>query len=194
MLTTNVDHCFQKAGFEKERLFYTQGDYGLFQCSVPCRAATYDNEEAVRAMVLAQNFAIDEDGALVPPSGSPLPRVPSSLIPRCPVCGKPMAMNLRSDDTFVEDEGWRSAEARWQSFLQRHARGRVVYLELGVGYNTPGIVKYPFMIAAYRNPEALYVCLNVRKGKIPDQIADRSVFLEGDIGATLTALLNALGK
>ncbi len=143
VLTTNVDHCFQKAGFDKCRLFYTQGDYGLFQCSEPCHNKTYDNYETVRAMVLAQGWEIGPDNALIRPEGVTLKMaVPTELLPVCPVCGKPMTMNLRSDDRFVEDEGWMLASGRYSDFLQAN-RGRVLYLELGVGYNTPVIIKYP---------------------------------------------------
>lgn len=128
VLTTNVDHQFQKAGFDKHRLFYTQGDYGLFQCSEPCSDVTYDNEDIVRDMVEQQKDM----------------RIPLKLIPYCPVCGKPMSMNLRADDTFVQDEGWYKAGGRYSDFMRRHKKDRVLFLELGVGMNTPGIVKYNF--------------------------------------------------
>ena len=115
VLTTNVDHCFQRAGFDKQRLFYTQGDYGLWQCSRPCHDETYDNEETVRQMLLAQGFKIAEDGELsVPDWGEIQMSVPTELVPRCPRCGRPMTMNLRADDTFVEDAGWRQASGRLQ--------------------------------------------------------------------------------
>ena len=195
VITTNVDHCFQKNRFDKSRLFYTQGDYGLFQCSVPCHCATYDNFEDVKRMVLAQGFALGEGNVLQPPaSGKPKMRVPSSLIPRCPKCGKPMTMNLRTDDTFVEDDGWHAAAARYDAFCRAHETGRVVYLELGVGSNTPGIVKYPFMQRVFKNPDALYIVLNAEPQRIPDEIAPRTVQLAGDIGATLRALLEASQK
>ena len=119
VITTNVDHCFQKAGFDKERLFYTQGDYGLFQCSVPCHRQTYDNEETIRRMLDTQKDM----------------RIPSDLIPRCPRCGKPMTMNLRSDDTFVEDAGWQRAAKRYEQFFANHRHARLLLLELGVGFN-----------------------------------------------------------
>ena len=193
VVTKNVDHCFQKARFDRSRLFYTQGDYGLWQCSVPCHAATYDNAPAVREMVLSQGFSIADNGALEPPSDGRLKvRVPSRLLPRCPRCGKPMAMNLRSDDTFVEDEGWHAAAARYDAFCKAHETGRIVYLELGVGYNTPGIIKYPFMQRTYKNPEALYVRLNAERQRLPDEIAARTVTITADIGATLRELLDAL--
>ena len=136
VLTTNVDHCFQKAGFEKKRLFYTQGDYGLFQCSGPCRQETFGNEAAVRAMVLAQGFTLDAAGELVPPE-KPAMAVPAELLPRCPHCGRPLVPNLRCDEKFAEDEGWHQAAERYESFLRTRSGQRILFLELGVGYNTP---------------------------------------------------------
>ena len=173
VLTTNVDHCFQKSGFEKKRLFYTQGDYGLFQCSEPCCQETWENEEIIDRMVREQSDM----------------RVPAGLVPYCPHCGRPMTMNLRADDSFVQDEGWYRAAERYQDFLRRHAHGRILYLELGVGYNTPGIIKYPFWQETYRNPEAFYVCLNLGDAAAPGEIAERSLCIDGDIGKVLEKLL-----
>lgn len=173
VLTTNVDHCFQKSGFEKKRLFYTQGDYGLFQCSEPCCQETWENEEIIDRMVREQSDM----------------RVPAGLVPHCPHCGRPMTMNLRADDSFVQDEGWYRAAERYQDFLRRHAHGRILYLELGVGYNTPGIIKYPFWQETYRNPEAFYVCLNLGDAAAPGEIAERSLCIDGDIGKVLEKLL-----
>lgn len=172
VLTTNVDHRFQVAGFDKERLFYTQGDYGLFQCSVPCHDKTYDNEAAVREMLARQKDM----------------RVPEELIPRCPVCGKPMALNLRSDGTFVEDEGWHAACARYERFIRRYGGGRVLFLELGVGMNTPGIIKYPFLKMTHANADARYACVNLDMAYAPREIASQSVCLSGDIGDVLAKL------
>lgn len=169
VLTTNVDHCFQKAGFDKKRLFYTQGDYGLWQCSEPCHQGTYDNETVVRQMVEEQRDM----------------RVPSELIPRCPHCGKPMSMNLRADDTFVQDEGWYSAAQRYEDFVRRHRGAAVIYLELGVGMNTPGIIKYPFWQQVYKNPKAYYICINQGQAHIPQEIKNRSLGLDADIGQIL---------
>ncbi|WP_302295061.1 Sir2 silent information regulator family NAD-dependent deacetylase [Pyramidobacter piscolens] len=192
VVTTNVDHCFQKARFDKERLFYTQGDYGLWQCSTPCHRLTYDNRETVRRMVLAQGFAIDADGRLEPPAaGKPKMRVPSKLISLCPKCGRPMTMNLRSDDAFVEDEGWRAASRRYEEFLKKHETGKALYLELGVGSNTPGIIKYPFQIRAFRNPDAVYALVNAQPQSVPEEIRARSIAVVGDIDATLEALRGA---
>lgn len=172
VLTTNVDHQFQKAGFDKKRLFYTQGDYGLWQCMEPCHQKTYDNEPVVRRMIVEQKDM----------------RVPSELIPKCPVCGKPMTMNLRSDNTFVEDAGWHLAAERYAGFLHRHQNLRVLYLELGVGANTPGIIKYPFWRAVYQNPKAVYACVNMEEAAVPQEIAARSICIEEDIGTVLQEL------
>lgn len=172
VLTTNVDHQFQIAGFDKQRLFYPQGDYGLFQCSVPCHARTYDNERAVRAMVAQQANM----------------RVPTELIPRCPVCGAPMAMNLRADSTFVEDAGWQAACRRYIAFLQRTAQTRIVYLELGVGFNTPGIIRYPFEQFALQGKRATLVRVNQTDADVPPALRRKSVSLRGDIHRILQAL------
>ena len=172
VLTTNVDHCFQKAGFDKKRLFYTQGDYGLFQCSTPCCQETWDNETAIRAMMQAQQDM----------------RIPSKLLPVCPHCGKPLTMNLRADSTFVEDEGWHQAAERYMNFLRTREGQRMAFLELGVGYNTPGIIKYPFWQMTYANPKATYVCINQGETAAPKEIAERAICINGDIGEVLTRL------
>lgn len=172
VLTTNVDHQFQRAGFDKERLFYTQGDYGLWQCSEPCHQKTYDNQEIVQEMVRQQKDM----------------RVPAELVPRCPVCGKPMTMNLRSDDTFVQDEGWYAAQNRYAQFLRRHEGGHMLYLELGVGANTPGIVKYPFWRMTAQNSNAVYACINDGQAYAPREIRERSICINGDIHQILNAL------
>ena len=172
VITTNVDHCFQRAGFDKKRLFYTQGDYGLFQCSTPCCCKTYDNEAIIREMVERQEGM----------------RIPSELIPRCPHCGEPMTMNLRADDRFVEDEGWHLAAERYADFLRRCRGLRVLYLELGVGMNTPAIIKYPFMQMTAENPQAVYACVNRDSYPMPPVIAERSLMLQGDIADILLLL------
>ena len=157
VITTNVDHCFQKAGFDKHRLYYTQGDYGLFQCSEPCHKKTYDNEDIIRKMVMAQGYEFKEDGSLYLPEGRNLKlTVPSELVPYCPECGKPMSMNLRADNTFVEDEGWHVAAKRYEQFLERHKNLNIVFIELGIGYNTPVIIKYPFWQMTEENCEPYF--------------------------------------
>lgn len=186
VLTTNVDHCFQKAGFDKKRLFYTQGDYGLFQCSKPCCQKTYDNEESIRKMVLSQGYQIAEDGTLTLPDGvSPKMTVPSKLVLHCPNCGRPMSMNLRADGTFVQDEGWDQAAERYSEFLRRHERLKMVFLELGTGFNTPGIIKYPFWQMTAQNPNATYVSINLGEAFAPDEIQKRSICINEDIGEAL---------
>lgn len=172
VITTNVDHCFQKAGVDKARLFYTQGDYGLWQCSVPCHRRTYDNEETVLKMVELQKDM----------------RVPSELVPRCPKCGEPMAMNLRSDDTFVEDLGWNEAASRYVNWVQSHEGQKLLLLELGVGSNTPGIIKYPFWRLTAQNPNATYVCINFGEAECPPQIEERSVCINADIADVIEAM------
>lgn len=172
VVTTNVDHCFQRAGFDKERLFYMQGDYGLLQCSVPCHDKTYDNEALIRRMVAEQKNM----------------KIPSELIPRCPVCGKPMTTNLRCDDRFVQDEGWISACERYESFVNRYKNKRVVYLELGVGGNTPAIIKYPFWKLTASNPDAIYVCVNYGEAACPRHLDRQTIIIDSDIGEALQAL------
>ena len=171
VLTTNVDHQFQLAGFDKKRLFYTQGDYGLWQCSKACHDKTYDNEQAVRQMIAAQRDM----------------KIPSDLIPRCPVCGAPMTMNLRCDDTFVQDALWYAAQQRYEDFLRAHAHSSILLMELGVGFNTPGIIKLPFWRMTAENPRATYACLNKGEAFCPDEISGRSICINRDLGETLEA-------
>ena len=194
VITTNVDHCFQKAGFDKKRLFYTQGDYGLFQCCVPCHKKTYDNEEIVRKMLISQGFGfkdseIKKDGEIIFPENPLKMEIPSELVPHCPVCGKPMSMNLRCDGTFVEDDGWHEAARRYQDFLEKHKNARTLFLELGVGGNTPGIIKYPFWNLVHQNKNAFYASLNMEKEEIPIEIKARSVLIKGDIFRTIGNLM-----
>lgn len=190
VITTNVDHCFQKAGFDKHRLYYTQGDYGLFQCSEPCHKKTYDNEDIIRKMVMAQGYEFKEDGSLYLPEGRNLKlTVPSELVPYCPECGKPMSMNLRADNTFVEDEGWHVAAQRYEQFLERHKNLNVVFIELGIGYNTPVIIKYPFWQMTDKWQHAHYICLNYGQAYAPDEIKDKSVCVNKDIGEVIRRLL-----
>ncbi|MBO5076401.1 MAG: Sir2 silent information regulator family NAD-dependent deacetylase [Clostridia bacterium] len=172
VITTNVDHCFQKAGFDKKRLFYTQGDYGLFQCTGPCCNETFDNREMIVRMVEGQ-----KDG-----------KVPPELFPKCPNCGRPLTLNLRSDDSFIEDYGWVEAAQRYDQFLREHEGNRVLFLELGVGFNTPSIIKYPFWRMTLNNPNATYACVNYGESFTLEEIADRSVCIDGDIGETIRQL------
>lgn len=188
VLTTNVDHCFQKAGFDKKRLFYTQGDYGLFQCSQPCHNKTYENENVIREMIIAQGWEIGAENELVLREGVQLRmKIPEELMPVCPVCGRPMTMNLRTDEKFVEDEGWHQAAERYQQFLQTH-EGKVLFLELGVGDNTPAIIKYPFWKMTLQNPNSIYACVNYDMDNCPREISERSICLNGNIGDVIKAI------
>lgn len=172
VLTTNVDHCFQKAGFDKKRLFYTQGDYGLFQCSEPCCQETFDNESVIQKMYSQQSNM----------------RIPTALIPRCPHCGRPMTMNLRADDTFAEDEGWHQAAGRYENFLRTRQGQKILFLELGVGFNTPGIIKYPFWQMTARNPNTVYACINQGQALCPQEIEKQAICIDGDIGEILRSI------
>ena len=172
VITTNVDHQFQKAGFDKSRLFYTQGDYGLWQCSEPCHQKTYDNEETVRKMFEQQKDM----------------RVPTGLVPHCPVCGKPMSMNLRADDTFVEDDGWHKASLNYEYFLGEREGQHILFLELGVGMNTPGIIKFPFWKMTAKNKNAVYACINYGQAYAPKEIEERSICINGDIHEVLESI------
>ena len=173
VLTTNVDHQFQRAGFDKHRLFYTQGDYGLWQCSKPCHNKTYDNEEAIRAMSAQQKDM----------------KIPTALIPKCPHCGRPMTMNLRCDDTFVQDEGWYTAANRYEDFIRRHGNSHILFLELGVGMNTPVIIKYPFWQMTTHNPKAFYASINIGESYYPNEIKRQSLFIQEDIGNVLHTII-----
>lgn len=172
VITTNVDHQFQVAGFDKKRLFYTQGDYGLFQCSRPCHNKTYDNEKIIRKMYEQQKDM----------------KIPMELIPKCPVCGEPMTTNLRVDDAFVQDEGWDKAAERYGLFVKRNQDMKLLLLELGVGMNTPVIIKYPFWRMAERSKDTSYVCVNYGEAAAPASISDRSICINGDIGRVLEKL------
>lgn len=172
VITTNVDHQFQKAGFDKHKLFYTQGDYGLLQCSAPCHDKTYDNEEMIKEMLRTQKDL----------------QIPTELIPRCPKCGKPMSMNLRCDHTFVQDDGWHIASTRYSDFIRRHENFKTLYLELGVGGNTPVIIKYPFWQMTAKNKNATYACVNLEDAVCPDEIKKQSICIDADIGEIFTAL------
>ena len=190
VITTNVDHQFQRAEFDKKRLFYTQGDYGLFQSVNPTIRKTYDNEEWVMKAMEAQGFARNKEGIFdLPEEGSISIRIPSELIPKCPDDGSDVTMNLRTDDSFVEDEGWHRASAAYADFLRRHERLHVLFLEIGIGMNTPVICKYPFWQMTNDNPKAVYACLNYNEAVCPKQIEARSIVIDGDSGAVIKQLL-----
>ncbi|MBQ2352052.1 MAG: Sir2 silent information regulator family NAD-dependent deacetylase [Bacteroidales bacterium] len=176
VITTNVDHQFQKAGFDKQRLFYTQGDYGLFQCSKPCHQKTYDNEKLIIRMIAEQKNM----------------RIPSSLVPRCPICGRKMDVNLRSDETFVEDDGWHAASKRYEDFINKHQDDKVLYLDLGCGSNTPIIFKVPFLKWTMQNINATYATINLGEAFTVEQIKDRSIVIDADVNEVFNRLLSNL--
>lgn len=189
VITTNVDHCFQKAGFDKKRLFYTQGDYGLFQSLNPDIRENFDNEEWVMKAVKSQGFVRDENGFFTITSDSEIRmEIDSSLIPKCPVDNSDVTMNLRSDDSFLEDDGWHSASAAYSDFLRRHENMHVLFLELGVGANTPVIIKYPFWQMTMANENAIYACINYKEAYCPGEIEDRAICIDGDIDTVLDGL------
>ena len=191
VITTNVDHCFQKAGFDKERLFYIQGDYGLFQSTDPRNRKTYENEEWVMQAMEAQGFIRNERGLFdVPEDGSIKMQISAELIPKCPDDGSDMTMNLRSDDSFVEDMGWHRASAAYADFLEKHKGLRVLFLEIGVGMNTPVIIKYPFWQMTNDDPKAVYACLNYSEAWCPVQIERQSLCIDGDSGEVIRLLSN----
>lgn len=173
VITTNVDHQFQLAGFDDDRIFATQGDYGLFQCKRACHKRLYENEDQIREMVKHQKNC----------------RIPSSLVPKCPVCGGEMEVNLRADGFFVEDGSWHRAAQRYEGFLNENMEKSIVFLELGVGMNTPGIIKYPFWKMTKGMSRAFYICINRGEAWAPGEIEDRSICVDGDIGELLNQLL-----
>lgn len=193
VITTNVDHQFQKAGIDKTRLFYTQGDYGLFQTEDGRNHRTYDNEDIVMKMMEAQGFIKGSNGEFCIPEGGVTMRVPTSLIPKDPETGRPLKMNLRSDDTFAEDDGWALASASYSDFLSRNEGKKTLYMELGVGSNTPVIIKFPFWYRTWKNPKAVYACLNFGETYCPKDISDRSICIDGDLADTISSL-KGIGK
>ena len=174
VITTNVDHQMQLSGVDKNRFYYMQGDFGLWQCSEPCHQNTYDNEAQVRRMVKEQKDM----------------KIPTELIPHYPRCGELMTMNLRIDGTFVQDEGWYAAQKRYTDFVEKYKDKRIVLLELGVGFNTPMIIKYPFMRMADDNIDALYVPINIERQTIPFEIQHNTISFNDDILKVLNDLLS----
>lgn len=144
----------------------------MFQCSEPCHNETYDNEDVIRRMFAEQKNM----------------RIPSELIPKCTKCGKPMIMNLRSDDKFVEEEGWHRASERYEDFLDLNKNASILFLELGVGFNTPVIIKYPFWQMTAKNPNATYTCINKGEALCPNEIQKQSICIDGDIGEVIAKL------
>lgn len=170
VLTTNVDHQFYKAGFDEKRIFATQGDYGKIQCQKACHSKTYDAKDLFRKMDKARRDCL----------------IPSELVPKCPVCGGNMAMNLRCDNYFVEDEAWHEAADRYAGFLEQHKDKKVVLLELGVGFNTPIIIRFPFEKMVRENSSYSLIRLNMDEAVVPESFGERAIGIGGDMAKAIT--------
>jgi NAD-dependent SIR2 family protein deacetylase len=173
VLTTNVDSQFLKSGFPKKKIFATQGDYSLFQCAKACHKKLYNNEAAVRKMVAETKDC----------------RIPSALLPVCPVCGGPMKVNLRADNYFVEDDAWDEAYTRYEEFISEVGTRKVVYLEFGVGYNTPGIIRYPFEQLTNNNPNAHLIRFNKDYPNGVTENTDKTISFTEDIKTVLDKMI-----
>ena len=176
VLTTNVDHQFYKAGFAPDRIFATQGDYGEIQCQRGCHSKVYDGEELFRKMDAARKDCL----------------VPSDLVPKCPVCGGKMAMHLRCDQYFVEDEAWHEAADRYADFLEGNKAKKVVLLELGVGFNTPIIIRFPFEKLVRDFASYSLIRLNKDEAVVPESFGKRAIGIGGDMAAAVTDLRKEL--
>lgn len=171
VITTNVDSQFVKSGFNPERLFEVQGNYGEWQCSVPCSQTLYDNEDAVLDMVRQTKDL----------------KIPTDLVPHCPRCGAPMAMHLRIDNTFVEDDHWHASQEAYMNFLESIGQQKLVFLELGVGYNTPTIIRYPFERMTAVLPQTYLIRLNRDDTLGMVENADKTLTLTQDMKEVVAA-------
>ncbi len=160
VITTNVDVQFRKAGFDPEKIFEVQGDYGLMQCAVGCHPKVYSDKETVEN-ILHHSHDLTVD---------------SAYVPVCPVCGGNMDVHVRKNQFFVQDENWDKAAERYEKFMAHYAdKGSVVLLELGIGFNTPAIIRYPFEQITYRNPKATLIRLNSDYPHGPKETAARTI-------------------
>lgn len=175
VLTTNVDHQFYKAGFDEKRIFATQGDYGKIQCQKACHPKTYDAKDLFRKMDKARRDCL----------------IPSELVPKCPVCGGNMAMNLRCDNYFVEDEAWHEAADRYAGFLEQNKDKKVVLLELGVGFNTPIIIRFPFEKMVRENSSYSLIRMNMDEAVVPESFGERAIGIGGDMAKAITDIRGA---
>lgn len=173
VLTTNADHQFYKAGFGDDKIFATQGDYGLIQCARGCHQKTYDDIDMMKQMNQARKNCL----------------VPSYMVPKCPVCGGPMTMNLRCDRYFVEDEAWHGAENRFGNFLNECLKEKTVLLELGIGFNTPTIVRFPFEKLVRENKNIKLIRLNLNEAIIPESFGGRAVGINADMTESINNIL-----
>ncbi|MGN1382812.1 MAG: Sir2 silent information regulator family NAD-dependent deacetylase [Eubacterium sp.] len=190
VLTTNIDHTFIRAGYDKKKLCYTQGDFGLLQCSRPCHHSTYDDKERLRKMIASQGYIEDKNGHFHAPENQPVKmEIPTELIPHCPVCGSEMDFDLFWDERFVRDKGWHIAYDRYQSWLSEHKMGNILFLELGVGFNSPGVIKYPFWQMADANPKSTFATIDLNQACTWDRISDRSIVIQADLDKAITDLL-----
>lgn len=176
VLTTNVDHQFQKAGFDRKRIFATQGDYGMIQCEKGCHPKTYDAEKMFRQMERERKDCL----------------VPSYLVPKCPVCGGNMTMHLRCDEYFVEEKAWHEAAGRYCDFLERSGGQKRVLLELGVGFNTPAIIRFPFEKLVRNNLQSVLIRMNLKEAAVPEELGERGIGIYGDLAKAVSDLCDGM--
>lgn len=176
VITTNVDHQFIKAGFQSDNIFATQGDYGLLQCKYACHKKLYENKNIVYDMVKIQRDC----------------KIPINLVPKCPVCGGDMEVNLRCDNYFVEDSNWDKAYENYNKFIVENINNNIVFIELGVGMNTPGIIKYQFWKLTNQIANSKYVCINLNETYCPQEIRNKSIYINEDITKVVMELKNII--
>ena len=193
ILTTNVDHLFQKAGFDKNKIYYMQGDMGLLQCKHPCHLKNYDNYDIIKNMLLVQGFNFDEKGELFANSNIKS-EISENLIPKCPKCGGEMDFNLRIGKNFVQDEGWYKHQTLYTNFIDKYKNDDILYIELCVGYNTPSIIKYNFWNKVYENKNAKFISINLEKNEVPKKIKDRSLIIMGDANEIINKIYEVINE
>ena len=173
VITTNVDGRFVDSKFDKDKIFAVQGDFSLFQCSKPCRQETFYNEKYIREMIKYKKEM----------------KIPTELIPKCPYCGRNMSMNLRADDTFVQDKNWDNQKSKYEEFLKMSENSKILFLELGVGFNTPSIIKYNFWRMTLNNKNSIYASINLGECYCASDIEERSICIYSDISEVLRELI-----
>ena len=193
ILTTNVDHIFQRVGFDKNRLYYMQGDMGLLQCKKPCHMKNYDNYNIIKEMLLDQGFTIDENGELLVGKNIKT-EINEKIIPKCPYCGGEMDFNLRIGNNFVQDNGWYKHQKLYTDFIDKYKNDDILYIELCVGYNTPSIIKYNFWNQVNNNKKAKFISINLEESDIPQNIKNRSLILTGDADEILRKIYKLLNQ
>ena len=173
VITTNVDGRFADSKFDKDKIFAVQGDFSLFQCSKPCRQETFYNEKYIREMIKYKKEM----------------KIPTELVPKCPYCGRNMSMNLRADDTFVQDKNWHNQKSKYEEFLKISNNSKILFLELGVGFNTPSIIKYNFWRMTLNNKKSVYASINLGECYGASDIEERSICIDSDISEVLKKLI-----